>query len=1036
MLCLGTWIAASAHGAFDVAVLQDASISGFDTSIPVHLASCLTASGCDVQYINTAAMGNAALFNSQLFDMTVIPCGSLLPATVAPNLMNFLAAGGDMVVLGGGFPWFTIPESDRRKLAIHIFDGDYDVYNMANIASICQADGQDVVVNSNAYDCSLTGRSAIASTWPGESAFIPVLKAKDAQDRYQGWAAGLFVNFAGYYANSCWLLFGISGNDFYKTDYFGQVLAEAVTSMRQKNYISVKAAEDAYQRSLTLSITSAAPSGFLSLSGDGRHIVKPDGSLFFATGSNYLQSFDRTFSLYGTAASAVHLEDDFRKASDAGINVLRIWGVGTWVSSSPSRLANLIETARRYNVYLLIHLGQSSKVLSTSNMDINSVVSFNNTIANAFKNEKIVLGYDLCNEPYLSEMAAMLYNGVRSPVWNTDWYNHSSYGATVNKTWVDSNVTNRPDWPKMPSWLTSQQARNLYSALSLWDSYMSWAGINDGSADASVLPGLGGSLPINAFWSEFVNAVNGTVDMWLAAQINAIRAIDGNHLITTGYNTSLSVLPANGRLDFINNHTYQSPQDYYTAGIAPTATNRLAALWSDKPVTLGEFGVSNGVKVEGAYVDIYNSSIEEMIYYLNSYAAGLDGVYKWSLVDYTLPTYRRYTTWSSFDYMESWRSESRFGFYWYDGTLQGRRKPLGAAMKFFRDYADNFTDRGQFSVFPSNTQVNIGYVFQSENALFIGEKNYGDQRVSFDDFDGYIDTAALKTRWYAENSTVVAGIELASDDAGGSALKISYNLGVSPWWGKARCQYKPSVNAWPFGGLRFRVKGGGSGEAFHIGLYRNRYDLSRLYASQTISPIVTTGQWQEVVLDQSDFAKTGSAYDGINFADIEHFAIIPVGGSGYPYSGSIYFDDIAADKTPSQMPVSFTADNASNVMLTHQDNIIKLMSTADAAVVIDAAQLTGGGLWNNPVVDGRFESYAVNQGDITLNVYAGEPVTIISGCAADFNDDGFVDMYDYSLFAFMWINSQSGADINGDGAADVKDINVAAANWLSELCGN
>ena len=76
--------------------------------------------------------------------------------------------------------------------------------------------------------------------------------------------------------------------------------------------------------------------------------------------------------------------------------------------------------------------------------------------------------------------------------------------------------------------------------------------------------------------------------------------------------------------------------------------------------------------------------------------------------------------------------ESYFGFYWYDGTPEGRPKPVCHALKFLREYIDETGEYGgNLEIKPCDNQIGTAYTYQDENALFIGDSEYDSPYFSF-----------------------------------------------------------------------------------------------------------------------------------------------------------------------------------------------------------------------------------------------------------------------------------------------------------------
>jgi hypothetical protein len=102
------------------------------------------------------------------------------------------------------------------------------------------------------------------------------------------------------------------------------------------------------------------------------------------------------------------IELDFQKAKDAGINSFRFWN--SRIDKYPERFKTIIELARKYNIYLILQPREHP--LPTDKALINV---FTRT-AKMASGEKIVLGYDLMNEPYITMIGSVRANGKPSEI--------------------------------------------------------------------------------------------------------------------------------------------------------------------------------------------------------------------------------------------------------------------------------------------------------------------------------------------------------------------------------------------------------------------------------------------------------------------------------------------------------------------------------------------------------------------------------------------------------------------------------------------
>ncbi|HOX39874.1 MAG TPA: hypothetical protein PL033_17975 [Candidatus Brocadiia bacterium] len=600
-----------------------------------------------------------------------------------------------------------------RRVEINAF-GDDETYGMKFINSVTVYPQQDLTARDMRIEGKFAGISAVGFAFANKSRFIPILDANDVFDRSMGWAGGMLVNYDGQFKGSNWLLFGITSGAFYESEGFLSLLPETISRMAGSGLAEKSAALNDEGRNAVIELTEPAPEGFIRLSEDGRRFLLPDGRPFFMIGTNYLGPADRICRLGGECFDARILEADFRRARDAGINCMRIWvGVG---EADKARRDAISQCARKYGIYLLIHIGNMQK-------EGEMIAETCRNMAEMWKDEPMVIGYDLINEPYLGVVGAVRFGGQPSPLLRLNPYEKLS--GLIDRAWVEAQIAARPAWPQIAGWADADEVRNLYAAYSLYNKYTDK--LIAGGEDYSTLTGADGKLPMDREFAEFAKALDATFAQWIGAQVGAIRAVDKNHLITVGYNTVLSCLPCNERFDFVSQHVYQRPMSYKEILKNATTLDRLAKVWPDQPVTLGEFGYSNGLIIGGKYLDPHSSCVGEMLHYLSALARGHSGCMKWMLTDWPIPMMRDNCPWMG----EGSVYEERFGLYRYDGTPRGRPKPIVHALRFLREYYDKAGPGGEINVDPANSPIGVRYVFRGKNALFVGGTVFVGEGIEF-----------------------------------------------------------------------------------------------------------------------------------------------------------------------------------------------------------------------------------------------------------------------------------------------------------------
>ena len=557
---------------------------------------------------------------------------------------------------------------------------DYEPYTLRDVVRVEAAKGQDIVPKDIELTGSFEGTWALGFAFPNQSRFRPVLVARDEHGRDRGWAAGMLANFAGQYAGSNWLIFGVTSPEFYRDPGFAAVVSNCLAKMQGDELARAAQAENERLDATEIALTEESPA-FLRLSEDGRHFVDAEGQRVFLTGCNYIGSFARRF--FG-GPWLHYLEQDFQKAHAAGINAMRIYGGGALITDARKREA-LCQLARKYGIYLLIVAVDHTDILTEE-----ALRERVRMVAEAFRDEPMVLGYDLQNEPYTYKVAEIVSDGG---------------GKRLGERY--------PGWRK-------------------WEEYLKWAGLEVKTGnDFSTFPGLDGPLPVNDEWREVFDDTNAIWDEWVRWQVEEIRGVDPNHFVTVGYNSLNECFPANRRLDFVSHHVYRVPYSHEDVVLNLTTLDRVQAILPDRPVSLGEFGYSNGDVLDDGYLDFHTSAVGEMIHYLYAFANDFEGVHKWVLNDHPLALSVKLSPWMPPDATSQHVHQGRFGFYYYDGTIEGRPKPICHALRFFRDYADTVEPGGELEVTPGPTRIGTVYRYRGPGALFVGNVTYESPRLRF-----------------------------------------------------------------------------------------------------------------------------------------------------------------------------------------------------------------------------------------------------------------------------------------------------------------
>jgi hypothetical protein len=436
---------------------------------------------------------------------------------------------------------------------------DYEPYVLRDALRVTTCPGQDLAPESAPYDGRVEGLSAVGFTLWERSELVPLLRAEDRHGRGRGWACSALIHYSGRYKGGCWLLSGVSTPQFYGSETFLRCLTAYLRAVASRNLVRDSADRNALLLQASVPLRTPAPPP-LRRSDDGKHFLLPDGRPLFMIGCDYIGSLDRKF--FG--GPWLHwFESDFRRAHEAGLNCMRIYGAST-LYRDPVKLAALKECARKYGIYLLIVVVDHTDLQTREEL-----VERCRLCAEAFRNEPLLLGYDLQNEPYAYQLAVV-----------------KDGGQTLGERY--------PLWKR-------------------WGEYERWAGLQM-AGNFTSFPGVTGPLPRDAEWGPVLDATDGIFGDWIRWQVEAIRAVDKAHPISVGYNTVFACLPTNRQLDFVSHHAYQPPSDFEGVLKNLTTLDRLRKVWPDRPISLGEFGCSNGAQVGGKYLDLHTSALGEFLH--------------------------------------------------------------------------------------------------------------------------------------------------------------------------------------------------------------------------------------------------------------------------------------------------------------------------------------------------------------------------------------------------------------------------------------
>ncbi|MDH3675454.1 MAG: LysM peptidoglycan-binding domain-containing protein, partial [Anaerolineae bacterium] len=273
------------------------------------------------------------------------------------------------------------------------------------------------------------------------------------------------------------------------------------------------------------------------------------------------------------------------------------------------------------------------KVVLTLNdvhlLNLERVSELDVKVADRYKDVSTVTAYDLENEPVFYNLVAAIYpDGFEAPVQTSQLVDH--YGERVSREGALDLQRNR----RIPAHLDPDKAYYYINALRLFLEY-------DQAVNRFVNQGKGTIVEFMLAdeaepWYTLISVLDGTVEAWLRARSEPIRATGCRHMLTVGWNwMHFASLPANRMLDFQQYHNYASLS---LAGFNTNVAHLqgLRRAFPDHPLIFGEFGWSNqssrnpatSQAISAELTALYETAMHAFLR-----ANGFGGAMKWVLND-------------------------------------------------------------------------------------------------------------------------------------------------------------------------------------------------------------------------------------------------------------------------------------------------------------------------------------------------------------------------------------------------------------------
>ncbi|MDO8670412.1 MAG: hypothetical protein Q7O66_03160 [Dehalococcoidia bacterium] len=564
----------------------------------------------------------------------------------------------------------------------------------------------------------------------------------------------------------------------------------------------------------------------------GNQFVLPEGGNLFLLGANYVGGPDRSWSMWQDGLfNAGLVEQDLLKAKAAGLNTLRIFvrspldqelANGQW-----SKLDAVVALGEKYGMFFILTLYDYRED------DLAKASATAGAIAQRYAGKRIILAYDLRNEPHYQDLAIAQYPNSPPPL-QTDAL-IQLFGERMKSSDVDPWRQAGDGRNLIPTRFSSREAYIYANNYLIYMEFLKDAGdwITARNYDVSIVDYV--ASPDSARWKPFIDVLNQTLSAWLAPQIDAIRAKDGDRLITVGYSEAvLAGLAANNALGFISFHRFPDI-GVKALRLSFDLLDDLQRSFADKAVVFEEFGYSTDSATPSL------TALYETATILHMMSLKLAGGAKWSL----------------FDVAQGWSPrENNYGLYRTDGS----GKPTAQVLTALGDYAGaSLLPTGKFTMEAEATGSGLRYTYSAPDALFVAAPFYSDPdgRIDFDASSvaqvfvywpkgNVINIASTAPANIRINPSLVLGVKSVTDlavlRANGSSLPSQRQGEVVTFSVEAGESYRLRINStamdskieivWPQGG-----KPVSQAERANIGAYLFQQGLSAAVCPDLAAPV-------------------------------------------------------------------------------------------------------------------------------------------------------------------------------------------------------
>ncbi len=442
---------------------------------------------------------------------------------------------------------------------------------------------------------------------------------------------------------------------------------------------------------LVVALLAPVAASAAGTSSDGERMLSASGAPEFVVGMNYEGPADRAWQMWDRFDAGL-IDADLGRAAAAGVSALRIFvqaPLATDIAADRwDKLDTIVGLAEKRGVHLIVSLHDYGE------SNLTSVAATASKIAQRYRARAGILAYDLKNEPRFNDLALARYPSP-PPLQQRGLVDR--FGERLARADLAEYRASDEGRKSVPASLADDAAWQYVNNLLLYREMLAEASawVRERGFRVTTLDYLGDAA--GQKWAPLIAALNGTLQAWLAPQIEAIRRGDPTRPVTVAHvDAVLAKLPANDVLDYQTLHRYPA-----TGAASVRATLALAkslqAAHVGKPFVLGEFGYATDT-VDPERAALHESAV--MLGLLSQHAAG--GI-KWMLNDMPEGFNMRERTLGAF-------------------RLDGSPKPLVGALAALTSYLDmTGSAPGDLALF-DDAEVGLRYVYRASDAVFLGGK--------------------------------------------------------------------------------------------------------------------------------------------------------------------------------------------------------------------------------------------------------------------------------------------------------------------------